>query len=77
LMRGSKLEGGGAGWRRRQAQCGNSSLMRWADAMFASNMNSSTMELVSLHKQSFNEKLKTRQGSPPLWYSIEVVQYTA
>ena len=47
-MRGSKFEGGGEGWRRNTAQYGNSSWIFWAVDILANNMNSSTIELVSL-----------------------------
>ena len=48
LMRGSKLEIGGDGCRRNTAQFGNSSCIFWAVEIFANNINSSTIELVSL-----------------------------
>ncbi|KAF9407056.1 hypothetical protein HW555_012797 [Spodoptera exigua] len=39
-----KLAGGGAGWRRSSAHCGNSAAKRCATLIFANNMNSSTIE---------------------------------
>ncbi|KAF9409752.1 hypothetical protein HW555_010951 [Spodoptera exigua] len=42
-----KLAGGGAGWRRSSAHCGNSAAKRCATLIFANNMNSSTIEFVS------------------------------
>ena len=46
-MRGSKLAGGGSGCLLNTAYSGNSSTIFLATEIFASNMNSSTMELVS------------------------------
>ena len=61
---GSKLDTGGAGCRRSRAQSGNSARIFSATEMLASNMNSSTIEFVSLatkttccHDNVFTEAL--------------------
>ena len=74
LMRGSKFEAGGEGCRRRQAQSGNSSDVFCAVATLASNMNSSTIELVSLSRSKFKGQINnTSNFTFIIWLTIELV----